>query len=93
MINFCLNKLIQSLPILTTVLCRILATTHISHGMPMLKRKKNAKKFQAHAAKLSTFKMATMSAETYFLFCASTSAFDVGFIFLMPLCSYWTRKG
>lgn len=29
--------------------------------------------------------MATMSTEAYFLSCASISAFDVSFIFLMPL--------
>lgn len=51
------------------------------------------KKIQAHSIKLSSLKMATMSAETDFLSCASTSAFDVFFIFLMPLYSYWTRKG
>lgn len=56
--------------------------------MPVLKRKKKLKKIQAHSAKLISLKMATMSAETYFLSCASTSAFDVSFIFLMPLCSY-----
>ena len=56
--------------------------------MPMLKRKKNAKQIQAHSAKLSSLKMATMSAEAYFLSCASTSVFDISFIFLMLLCPY-----
>lgn len=61
------------------VLCRVLATVHISCGMPVLKRRKmlKKKKGRAHSAKFSSLKMATLSVETYFLSCASTSVFDV----------------
>lgn len=44
--NFCMNELIQVIANSATVLCRVLATAHISHDMPMLKRKKMLKEFR-----------------------------------------------